>query len=210
MAIAKDIQIPKMSSNWAYVLGFLSADGYIAPSGISIQLQQRDSELLEEMAGWFRSLGWSPKMDIRVIGSKQYVRLRIHSVKLSRVINSCYGIPQNKSKVLTWPQNVLDRYLWDYVRGYTDGNGGLYVRRNQIEVQLHSGSEVFLQQLTDRVEHALELRPKRISPHGGCYRVSYYGREARALCAAVYTQEGLKLKRKLLTYQQFMQSRLEH
>lgn len=114
------------SKNKAYVLGLMYSDGcnYRKTNLINLELQKRDSEILEKI-----------KIDMK---SDYPIRLHELSKKNPNHQDSCsllisckkmsedlekLGVVQNKSLILKFPKNIDDKYLSDFIRGIFDGDG---------------------------------------------------------------------------------------
>lgn len=117
------------SSNMAWIVGFLAADGYVSQKGnvISIALSSADREILERI-----------KAEIEIENSIHDFTNK-DGFKYSELSWTCkehreelkkYSIVPRKTFILKPPLN-LDKQFWlDYIRGYFDGDGSV----NFIEV----------------------------------------------------------------------------
>lgn len=110
--------------NKAYLIGLLYADGYNNERGFSIELQDRDIEVLY---GIKNLLGYSGEI-------KKYHRSieknnKSDTCKLS--INSCYmsekltqlGCVRKKSLILDFPDWITEDLFPFFLKGYIDGDG---------------------------------------------------------------------------------------
>lgn len=124
------------SSNMAYILGFIYADGSITKSKkinrayLSISLQTRDIEILE-----FIKKEVAPGNSIYKYTRKQYdkeysnVTIMICSKEICKDLESL-GCIQNKTyEGLKFP-SVPKEYMPDFIRGYFDGDGSIYIKSN--------------------------------------------------------------------------------
>lgn len=111
----------------AYWLGFLYADGNIRKNGneITLDLQQKDKEAVEEFHKYCKNQNLIREHQIHK-GGKTYIsyvsgfsnkKIKENLIKL--------GCTPNKSLTLTFPNGhqVPDRYIYDFIRGYIDGDG---------------------------------------------------------------------------------------
>jgi len=193
-----------MNPDFAYIMGFLMADGCNEGHCVSIQLRDKDEYILHEFKKWFELRKFNTSMDERFIGSKRYVRLRIYSTKLCQYLAIRYGLTKAKSRVKLLKNIPINRF-WDYIRGYFDGNGTITKRRRSLEVTFHSGSLDFIAALTTIITTKLNLKPKNINKHGGCYRVTFYSNEALKVLHTMYHlgNSELKLNRKFRVYKEY-------
>lgn len=118
------------SSNKAYFVGLLLADGNISynrPS-ISIDLQARDKHILEsfcsEIGLPISSLCFCDRSKERTIhpNTQDVYYMRFSSIQMVEDLAK-YGVVPQKSLTLDYPDNIDHRYLSDLIRGYFDGDG---------------------------------------------------------------------------------------
>ena len=114
------------SETKAYLLGFLAADGSVRGNCLRMNLCMRDLGHLE----WVRRVvGDVGKLVIRsqqrTTGMAQlYCEWSVHSRSLVEAL-AAYAIVPNKIRTLPFPRLEAD-LIRHYIRGYVDGNGGLY------------------------------------------------------------------------------------
>lgn len=149
------------SSDMAYVLGFFSADGYITVNKRGGQfwcIQITDKKLLEQIK---KTVGSEHKISTRIgTGNERILyRLQIGSIEMCDDLRKL-GLRERKTKSLVVP-NVPDEYFADFVRGYFDGDGSVWVglihkkritKLLVIRVILTSCSKGFLEILKSRLE----------------------------------------------------------
>jgi len=115
----------------AYWLGFIAADGCVMDSPryiMTISLSSRDKchlirlkEALESNHNIRNYHGYRDSaMDRLVINSKNLVDDLIK-----------HGIHPRKTHTLEWPNFLSDELLRHYLRGYMDGDGGLYIHKSK-------------------------------------------------------------------------------
>lgn len=117
----------------AYWCGFIMADGCISINNennsceLSIKLQARDANHLKKFN---KSLQGNVPVDLFYdscsFTQKMYpqCQIRLYSEKMVHDLE-CWGVIPNKSLVKKFPSNIPSDLMWDYVRGYFDGNGGI-------------------------------------------------------------------------------------
>lgn len=156
----------KWSSEMAYVLGFLYADGTIIDA-ISSRTQyiiftSRDKEILKKIRTVMNSehpLCIQPPRTHRhkngIYKSRELFILRIGSRKMFNDLVHL-GVVPKKSKIAIFPK-VPPHYLNHFIRGYLDGDGCVYLQKKKgkrqpvvskkLSVIFTSGSKIFLQKL---------------------------------------------------------------
>lgn len=134
----------------AYWLGFLYADGTVRSKNndnqIELSLQERDYHHLEKFRNFIgnnNKIAWREKTK-----SYRYC-FRSKQIKQSLINKGC--VPK-KSLILKFPtkEQVPDSLLKHFVRGYTDGDGCLYVSKGKMHYEL-LGTKDFLIGLQSRV-----------------------------------------------------------
>lgn len=120
------------SNEMAYVLGFLIADGYVFtnPRGSNyFGFTSTDKEIIEKIRVILES---NHKIGIRKSKNSnrktRYV-LQIGSKKIVKKLKE-FGIVQNKSLIIEFPKNIPNKFLRHFVRGYFDGDGGVYLKQH--------------------------------------------------------------------------------
>lgn len=121
--------------NKAYLLGFITADGAIVNEVLSIEVHQKDIELLE-----FAKSEINPKATITP--TRKCVKISLSAKKIGRDLAK-YGIIQNKSKILEKvPEDLIPLGLLKfYFRGLIDGDGCIHKNGR---ISIYSGSLPFI------------------------------------------------------------------
>jgi len=119
------------SSNKAYVLGLLYADGCLHKNQnlVRLALQASDLTLLEIISkemGNTRPLFYGKPNVIKDTNytSSGYYSLDIQSLKLRKSLE-LLGLHPNKSIDLEFPINLCDSLIFHFIRGYFDGDGNI-------------------------------------------------------------------------------------
>lgn len=104
----------------AYFLGFIAADGCLMDSisgaAVTIAIQARDGYLLDSLR---EQVGYAAPYRFT---NKGYAILNLYSNPMKEDLRK-YGIHQNKSLTLVFPNNIPEKYLNSYMLGYFDGDG---------------------------------------------------------------------------------------
>lgn len=109
----------------AYVLGFFAADGYVTKpkeGGGFWCLDIQDKEHIEKIKF---VIGAEHKISTRKRIDGTSYRLQIGSVEMCRDLRKL-GFSERKTKRMTVP-NVPKKYFNDFVRGYFDGDGNIWM-----------------------------------------------------------------------------------
>lgn len=187
------------SRNMAYIVGFLSADGYIGKdnSFFRIALQEGDIDILEKIKEEIGYTGEIKKTKHKV-NEKEFPTATL-IVSSKYVVNDLVkiGIENNKS-FTTNMDNVPDEYRLDFIRGYFDGDGTVgeqWTKKSKIpmlRVRICSGSEKMLIQI---VEHLEKLGVKRVKTHKdprrNLYDIAYSQNASKQIYKLFYEDESL-------------------
>ena len=114
----------------AYLLGFLAADGNVskAENGVTIQLQESDKDFLELIRAKVESS--RPIKFYLTNAGKPTCKLEVWSSEWKKDL-AIYNIVPNKTFILQPPDRLNPRYYIDYIRGYFDGDGSIYVNNSK-------------------------------------------------------------------------------
>ncbi|MCA9366024.1 LAGLIDADG family homing endonuclease [Candidatus Kaiserbacteria bacterium] len=205
----------------AYVLGYWYADGSVEhnPSmrGNYIRVGSTDKSIIYSFRDALDSEhSISTRKDLP--NSKTYYVLRIGSKKLYSQLTSL-GITERKSKTITFP-NVPRKFLPDFLRGYFDGDGCVYIekgRKNKykrVSVIFTSGSRLFLETLSNELHAIYKLSNKKITiTKGGysdAYQLRYSTRDSLGLFQCMYPtsiKNNLFLERKKKVFETYLQAK---
>lgn len=200
MHYSKDINFfKKQSSDMAWLLGFLAADGNVSKNGnrIRIELSDVDEEILikikkmlhlenpiykrEDKRGFnFVSLEWSCKE---------------HKEDLA-----LYGIVPNKTYILTPPLKLEERFYIDYIRGYFDGDGTINLNKDCLRWGICGASKQMLNWIIDVLEKQYNIPKvnlhKDSSKEKDFYSFVYSTNSTKLIRQILYTENSIFLKRK--------------
>lgn len=145
------------TSNKAYFLGLLFADGCCANKGytIHISLQDQDCYILESLNREINSNRILKFKDYKS-KNKNYSNQYELAITNKHMWNTLvgYGMVPNKSLKLNFPQNIPECFYKDFVRGYFDGDGHIAKTWKYKKIEIISNLDFcqFLQQyLSDKL-----------------------------------------------------------
>ncbi len=209
----------KWSDDMAYVLGFLCADGYITVNKRGGQfwcINITDKDLLENIK---YTIGSEHKIGLRKGKGKiknQY-RIQIGSIEMCNDLRKL-GIKERKTKNIKVP-NIPKEQICHFVRGYFDGDGGVWTglvhkeRLKQllsIRVLFTSCSKKFLFSLSKNLENFGVMNGVLSEGKGEYYRLIYSIHSSLKLYYFMYNSLGtskLFLKRKKDVFERYMKMR---
>ena len=182
------------SSNMAYILGFLAADGYISlnKNEIKITLAQKDAELLEKI-----------KKELEFTGEVKYTvtnkgfdiaTLEITCSEYKKDLAEYNIIPQKTFK-FSISKNLDKKYWIDFIRGYWDGDGTICTAgKSAIRASLCSAKKETLEQILNFLEENYNIKKVSIQERAGIntlYYFQYSTTATKQLFKAMYYQEDL-------------------
>lgn len=156
------------SHNLAYILGFLMSDGCITERRakntstyiLQINLQIGDIDILEKIRDII-----SPTRPIRVgkdrlsptsnNRSTHCILYMSISVKLFQYLCNL-GIKSNKTGSEIIPPQLPEEYIWSFILGFMDGDGGIHERtyNSGFDFTIHSSSETIADQLLNIIPYS--------------------------------------------------------
>lgn len=149
----------------AYFLGFIYADGYVIYNEerfnyeFGMELQSGDKYILDKLnceIGGVNIISHSNPEDI-LINGKQIVHsghsdiLRVYSKKLVYSLIQ-KGIETNKTLKNTYPI-INDKFFFDFLRGYIDGDGCYYNDNNQTYMHITCASISILNHIQNKLNN---------------------------------------------------------
>lgn len=178
------------SSEKAYWLGFIFADGYVSKdNNFELSLSLKDLEHLTNFKEFLKYKG------------KIYIDQKIGRCRLqfqdSQIVNSLksLGCVNRKSLILTFP-TIDDGFYSHFIRGYFDGDGCINDSKRSITVDL-IGTKEFLESIHDIVDipkYKIKHRQPKHSPE--VYISQFSGEHARAFGRFIYKNSTIHLNRK--------------
>ena len=153
----------------AYWLGFIAADGYITSPAkhntqkFGITLSIIDKEHLENFNNCLKST--YPVAELKgsesnYSSNSKFCRLLITSQKSVNYLKRL-GIIENKTNRLTFPtiDQVPEKFIYDYIRGYMDGDGSISFSNNSCIIGF-TGRKEFLAKIQEKLGINLKLCTK--------------------------------------------------
>ena len=206
----------KWTSDMAYILGFIYADGNIVESKRGthfIAIYTADKPLLYGMR---RSMQSAHKISERRSISGVVYRIQIGSKEICADLGKL-GLTPRKSKRMTLP-NIPDAYAGDFIRGYFDGDGniwlGLLHRKRPTSTTglilgFTSASFEFLASLLKKVrQFGIRGGSIRISKQGNYTRLTFSTLDALKIYEIMYNApHKLYLSRKKLVFDRYKEKK---
>lgn len=203
----------KWSSDMAYILGFMFADGNIVKTKRGTHffaIYSQDKKLLSEMLKLMKS---DHKLSKRP-GEDCY-RLQIGSKEMFEDLISL-GLTPNKSKRMKLPIISL-KYESDFIRGFFDGDGNVWSGRihndrekqnSVIQVNFTSASFVFLRKIQELLNNK-GCGMGSLRKVGNYARLGYGSKDALKIYKIMYNSpHKLFLKRKKLVFEKFINTQV--
>ena len=206
----------KWSSDMAYILGFLFADGNIIKTKRGTHftsIYTKDRPLLHAMRS---SMGSNHKISKKISEVGYCYKIQIGSRELFTDLLAL-GLIVNKAKRMKLP-NIPQKYVGDFIRGYFDGDGNVWVgflnkkRKTPtfvIQSSFTSCGKNFLNGLLSCLKkqgllggYIYKVKSKN------CNRLSFSINDSLKLAEIMYNKpHRLVLARKKLVFEKFMEMR---
>lgn len=188
------------SSNMAYILGFLAADGTVKKNGnrIKIGLSSVDRKFLELIK---EELGAESNIfDYETSNGYMVSELGFTSQKIKQKLAE-YNIIPGKTETFTFPTNLSKKYWIDFIRGYFDGDGSVGTAGpSAIRWQICSHRPQVLETIVEFLfeEYGIPKVSVQKNEHGNSflYRIQYSNNSTRKIFQILYTPNSLYLPRK--------------
>ncbi|WP_338449515.1 LAGLIDADG family homing endonuclease [Niallia oryzisoli] len=178
----------------AYILGFLTADGYVNKNGrnLAVAIKESDADILKQIK---KAMGSNA-----ILGTKRKPKnqedLKVLGISSKEIVSDLvkFGIVPNKTKEITLP--VLHKELYrHYIRGLWDGDG--YIGKRQFA--LTGGSYMLLKQLQVHIYketgYMLVIRELKKGDYVRGYQL-YGSRRDKDVINWIYKSPNIVLERK--------------
>lgn len=200
--------------NQSYWLGFIYADGYIVfrPNSrtyeLGIELKNTDVKLLKKLNYELGNVHTIyEKHRFKNFNGYDYetdsVILRVYSKEVvNDLIN--HGIVPNKTNQNTFPK--CESYFWDFLRGFMDGDGCIYINpKGRISVKFVNSNEGFLKYLNDTIYDLIKIHGSIYKENDKKYQLVFFRQsDVNVLLDKIYYNlNNCKLERKYDIYKSY-------
>lgn len=180
----------------AYILGFITADGYIADmrNTVAIKLQAKDEDILRKISQYFEYDGTIKYQTHKLTGNK-LCSIIFCSAQLIQNLKQ-YGVERKKSLKETFYENIPPHLIRHYIRGLIDGDG--FVSQKSKKIGL-CGSEDIVVKTVEHLNKELNLsKTPKVRQEGqtNLYRVEFSGDNAVKVMKYLYEDSRIYLDRK--------------
>lgn len=206
----------------AYVLGYLYADGSLEDAsyirGKYIRVTSVEKQNILKIRRCLNSEHTVVKLKPTRPNGKYRYLLRIGSHKLYSSLTKL-GMYPNKSLTIKFP-DTPKKYLNDFVRGYFDGDGCvyLYLKRGKrqkmiikkLSVIFTSGSEIFLEELKGLLHDIAGIKHDKVYNSQRAFQLRYSTGDSIRIFKFIYggVRPKLFLRRKLKVFLRYFKMRL--
>jgi intein-encoded DNA endonuclease-like protein len=203
----------RWSPDMAYVLGYFASDGTMYKNkqgSCYLAFTSTDEELIVQVK---RIMNVTNKIEIYNSPHNNYKTRYNLQIGGKFIFNRLLelGFVPNKSLVLKYPYVMPDKLVRDFVRGYFDGDGCVYIGRakrkgrngyiNHLQWNLTCGNKLFLETMQSKLSELAFVGKGSLYFHSGAYRLAYSGRDVVKLYSFLYSFDNvpcLLRKRELL------------
>lgn len=187
------------TSNKAYCLGFLWADGHnnTKKGIVEMRLQETDKHILQDISRDMQNDRPLYFVTDNKLNHQDAYRMYITSRRISNSLLN-YGMSSNKTYILEWPKNLDDELIPHFLRGFTDGDGSIY--NNGIS---WVGTQMMMEKIQNILYDVFGIECKIYNTKNDIIKTIKIGRknDIRQILDWIYKDADLKLERKFLKYQ---------
>ena len=200
------------SKEKAYLMGLLWADGHnrVKSGEIIIELQENDKDLLEKINRLTENERPLRKIELSKKNERWKNQYRLEWIsKYTSGVLELYGMVQNKSLVLEFPDCIEDYLYSAFILGYVDGDGCISLSKENRYISLSMvGTRMFLNRVSEIINEYLGIegninRDERARKPICTLR---YGKrdDVNKILNWLYSDMEIFMKRKYDKYQQFL------
>lgn len=192
----------------AYYLGLIYADGSIHNSGFTISLKYDDKYILERLAELLGGAHEVKQKESRnTLHGKLYVtQLAILSVSAKEMREDLIslGVVPRKTYEREYPR--CNKYFFDFLRGYLDGDGCIYTNDKEISIILTGSNYNFFRYLNSMIKKTFKTHGVLSSPDRWEKRLRFTRRdEVISILKTLYQDKNSpRLERKYMKYYNYM------
>lgn len=141
-----------------YIAGLVTADGNLSSKESSVSIYTNSPKFARTIKSILREI---TGRKAEIYQSKGALKVFVFDKHLHSMLNQKYGIPiGKKSSIIAFPHNLSKKSAIEFIRGYVDGDGSIYVdkrrRRNKIQyyprVEIASKNKRFLKTMRNYLE----------------------------------------------------------
>ena len=183
----------------AYVLGFIYADGSLENSpylrGKYLRITSTDKEIILNIKKWLCSAHTVVIKKPSYPKGKKCFFLRIGSHRIYDSLSS-HGLYPNKSLTIKFPRHIPKEFLWDFIRGYFDGDGCISlatkkginkpVVTKKLTMSFTSGSKEFLEDLSSLISKSTSVKVKKVYDSHYSFQLCYSTSDSLELFKHLY------------------------
>ena len=182
------------SSEKAYWLGFITADGYVHKNKhmLRIKIGKRDEEHLIKFINFIGGDISMLKYEIHSITKNKNCYVSLYSKEITNALYKL-GIFQAKSGKERIP-NINQKYIVDFIRGLWDGDG--FIRENLTGIGLVGSYEIlsFVQCFFNK---SMDCKILKIYSHCNIYKIEYRNKkDIKNILSLLYENSCIYLNRK--------------
>lgn len=205
----------------AYVLGYLYADGSLEDAaylrGKYVRVTSTDKHTISKIRRWLAAQHTIVESPSSWPNGKERYLLRIGSHTLYSALTR-RGLSPRKSLTMEFP-SIPRRHLRDFVRGYFDGDGCVYLYLTKgkqqkavirkLSVIFTSGSKVFLESLKEHLKVAARAKQEKVYRSQRAFQLRYATADSIKLFKFFYRDVApdLYLKRKSRVFLDYFRRR---
>lgn len=152
------------NGNKAYLVGYMLADGYVGTEDNRINISSKDFTILEDIRKEIqleKEVTTGSKGSYK--GSSDMYKIEFTNKQIASRLRKFGIYPHRKTKMKKIPDDIPKKYIWDFIRGYFDGDGCI-TRKQSISTvngKIYNydrlivsiiGSKSFLENLVEEME----------------------------------------------------------
>lgn len=179
----------------AYLLGWIGSDGHISNAGFTIKIHTKDIVILTYIKNIICT---DVPIFNKVFTYTDMSGFTINSKQISKDLCLLFNIsPGKKSNTINFP-NIDQKYYYEFIRGYFDGDGTINSIRNK---------RGYPQSMITSDSPLMLLKIKEILGFGFIYKSTFEMsvKDTFTFCERIYTPNRPKLERKYQRYLEWIE-----
>lgn len=196
-----DFSFAKLTPESCYWAGFIAADGNVQGNSVIIHLQKKDVGHLKKFANFLNTTA-------KIWEKDESCGISFRSNLIVKDLKERFNIIPNKSLVLCPPNINNSELIYNYIRGYFDGDGcfSYGARSKQMSFEIYSGSKNILEWILKNLKNLnVSQKVNVYKKQKNCFRFDFTGnRQVKIIMDWLYNDSNYFLERKFKKYQEAM------
>lgn len=183
------------SHEMSYIFGYFMADGCMGSIN-TISFTSKDIDILEKVK---KAMG----SNYPIRKSHKNKNVFVFSTYRKKIYDSLSDLGGTRCKSLTikFPHNIPDKYIYDFIRGYFDGDGHVIISKEGGSPDVgFVGTYDFIKNISEILKEKYYINKRITKNNNYYYELRYFGERAQNVLNLFYKNAKIYMDRKYKLY----------